>query len=80
MLLVLYEKAQIGNWKACDGGVPVTTTEMQHMGVVTAGEHEKHPSYEKEGDDSITDVLLEEHEEGKLKGSGDVHYALMDSE
>lgn len=77
---MVYEKAKIGNWKNCNGGVPVTTTEIQHMGVVTVVEHEKYSSYEKGGDDSATDILLEEHEEGELNGSGDVHYALMDLE
>ena len=70
-----YEKAKIGDWRNCNGKVPVTTTKMQHMGVIFADQDGKHLAYVAEYEDGMADVMGEESHTEVLKGSGFVGYA-----
>ena len=70
-----YEKANVGEWRNCDSKVPVTTTKVQHMGVISTGQDGKHLAYVAEAEDSTPDLAGEEGHYESLKGSGFVGYA-----
>ena len=70
-----YEKANIGNWRDCDSKVPVTTTKIQHMGVISTGLDGRHLAYVAESEDNSVDMGSEGSHYEALKGRGFVGYA-----